>query len=219
MEHVLLESFCNFLLEKEVYSYHEYIESYLKHKEDDKHKTEARQNRSINEEVFPSVEVFTDGSVLNNGKKNSKGGYGVFIDGVYEKSFSYDQDFEGSPATNQNCELLAIHEAIEYIKKSKNKVFTIYSDSLYSIKCITLWSKAWEKNGWVNSQGETVKNQDIIKSILNNIKNLGDKKIHFVHINSHRSPPKDKNSKEYRIWRGNDLVDQLAKDGMKRNKN
>lgn len=35
---------------------------------------------------------------------------------------------------------------------------------MYSINCITTWSKAWRKNGWLTSgKKEPVKNRDLIE--------------------------------------------------------
>ena len=41
----------------------------------------------------------------------------------------------------------------------------IKTDSKYSIDCITKWSANWERNGWKTSDGNDVKNIDLIKPL------------------------------------------------------
>jgi len=160
------------------------------------------------------VEIFTDGSVINNGKRNAKGGYGVYINDCEKYSFNYEEEFEQGPATNQKTELLAIHESINIIRRRGYNNILIYSDSMYSINCIMKWSKNWIKNNWKTANGQDVKNKYIIKDIMKNIKDSG-KNISFSHVRSHRKEPSNKRSKEHRLWLGNFNADLLAKQGMK----
>ncbi|KAL5337426.1 ribonuclease H-like domain-containing protein [Aspergillus crustosus] len=45
----------------------------------------------------------------------------------------------------------------------KNKYdIMIYSDSRYAVNCITKWVYKWSNNGWMNSEGNEVANQDLI---------------------------------------------------------
>jgi ribonuclease HI len=39
----------------------------------------------------------------------------------------------------------------------------IFSDSRYAVNCMTDWVYQWESNGWINSRGEPVVNQDLIR--------------------------------------------------------
>jgi ribonuclease HI len=143
------------------------------------------------------MEIFTDGGAWNNGKTNCKAGCGIYIP---EINIRISEEFTNNP-TNQRAELYAIQKALE-ITDGHVK---IYSDSMYSIKCITLWSNNWVKNEWKNSKGENVKNQDILKKILYLVKN---RTVEFSHVKSHQKKPD--NYEEIRIWKGNLVADQLA---------
>jgi len=215
LEKLFLQSFCEFLIAKKALKFdtEKIIDKYYK-------KSETTENTKENTDTIESLDFFTDGSVINNGKRNAKGGYGVYLNDCQKYSFSYDEEFWGCPATNQNCELLAIQHAVGMIKQNINKIqnFTIYSDSLYSINCITKWAKAWKKNGWKTSTNDEVKNKEIIENIFNTISPF-EKRASFVHVRSHKTEPRDKTSKEWMIWYGNESADKLAKQGMIRERN
>lgn len=207
LERLFLESFCEFLKTKNFkINSRDIIQNFYKNRQ---------ENQENQEDNIETLEIFTDGSVINNGKRNSKGGYGVYIDDSRKFSFSYDEEFWGCPATNQNCELLALNHAVGIIKRQSNKIqnFIVYSDSMYSINCITKWCKAWKKNGWKTSNNEDVKNKEIIENIMSVVTPL-EKRISFVHVRSHTREPSNKSSKDWKMWFGNDMADKLAKKGM-----
>lgn len=70
-------------------------------------------------------------------------------------------------ATNNRAELFGIWTAINRHPKVD---LLIRTDSQYSIGCLTNWYITWEKNGWKTSKREDVENQDMIKSILSNLR-------------------------------------------------
>lgn len=149
--------------------------------------------------------IFTDGSYR---KKYNYCGYGVHFPNQELKS--YGGLFKLEPLTNQRAELYAILSAFKRVKKIlKNngniKVINIFSDSNYSINCLTNWCKIWKKNNWINSKGESVANQEIIKPILFIISNIENKGItvNFYHIYSHT------NNKDYNSL-NNEIADKLA---------
>ena len=115
--------------------------------------------------------VFTDGAAHNNGKLNCKAGVGIYIP---EKNIEISEKYENNP-TNQRAELTAIKKAIEITSEE----LIIYTDSMYSINCLTKWNDKWIKNDWKNSKKETVKNKDIIQDILIL---MNDRNIEFKHI-------------------------------------
>lgn len=149
--------------------------------------------------------VFTDGSYK---KKYNYCGYGVHFPNKEWKS--YGNVFNIKPLTNQRAELYAILSAFKRIKiivtKNPNiKTVNIYSDSQYSINCLTVWYKKWELSNWINTKGEYVKNQEIIKPIISMILDIEKQGIiiNFHHVYSHTGK-KDFNSIH------NDIVDKLA---------
>lgn len=163
-----------------------------------------------------SVIVFTDGGAINNGKKNGKAAIGVFfrIDDPRNKS----ELLPGQPQTNQRAELYAIIRALQILKNEKKEILVV-TDSMYCIKCITMWIKGWVKNNWMTSKKEPVKNKDLLVKALNTIKNLKTKKLSFMHIRSHKLPPTDKTSDEYLLWFGNYQADKLASQKLSVKKN
>jgi ribonuclease HI len=142
------------------------------------------------------IEVYTDGSCID-----SIGGYGIvyITDGV-ETEFFGQVPYE--VCTNNIAELYAIKSAVELILKynaSDKKKITIYSDSIYSIKSLTIWYSNWKKNGWRTSNGEEVKNKELIQSILTLMKEIPNLK--FQHVAGHSN------------IRCNEMADRLANRG------
>ena len=150
------------------------------------------------------IYVFTDGSCINNGKKNAKGGFGVFFGKNDMRNIS-KKFKKGETVSNNKAELTAILECLKVLTPM-NKYY-IVSDSEYSINCITKWYKSWILNGWKTSTGKDVKNKDIIQKILKELKNLD---IKFLHIESHKNPPKDRTTVQYKLWYGNYMADRLS---------
>lgn len=148
------------------------------------------------------IHIFTDGSCINNGKKNSKGGIGVFFADNDPRNIS--QELTCDKVTNQVAELTAISIALDIVKDYKDIVY-IYSDSSYCINIFVNWIKSWEKNNWRKKDGE-IKNLELIKEIHNKLKNLT---VIFKHVRSHCQEP-DKNSSGYYTWYGNNQADKLA---------
>ena len=158
----------------------------------------------INCNALDKIIVFTDGSCTNNGKKNAKAGVGVYF--PCKEFNNISEAFTQTPITNQRAELYAIYKALTTITEHHefNKII-IYSDSLYSIKCVTEWVKNWEKNNWKGSTKKPVLNQDLIRPI-NDILKRYEGKIMFKHVKAHTG-----NDTIEAIF--NDVVDKLACNG------
>jgi ribonuclease HI len=76
----------------------------------------------------------------------------------------------------------------------------IITDSNYSINCSTVWYKTWLKNGWKNSTGSDVINQDIVLDIrkLIDARDAAGVTTEFIWIKGHDNDP------------GNEAADKLA---------
>jgi len=148
--------------------------------------------------------IFTDGSCINNGKKNSYGGYGIFFGrhDLRNVSQRYDRKLK---ITNNIAELTAINECLKVMTPEVK--YYIVSDSEYSINCITKWYKGWQINGWKTAKGKPVLNKELIQDILKHMKILN---VKYLHVESHKTKPNDKKSMEYRLWYGNEMADRLA---------
>ncbi|KYH12665.1 ribonuclease HI [Neorickettsia sp. 179522] len=99
--------------------------------------------------------IYTDGACLGN---PGPGGWAAVIiqRGVGEKIISGRE----ADSTNNRMELLAVIKALESFDQKGKKV-TVYTDSTYVYRGITVWIKSWMKNEWRNSAGGAVKNKEM----------------------------------------------------------
>ena len=153
--------------------------------------------------TFDNIIAFTDGSCIRN-KSGIYCGYGIYWPNEEFKNSS--KAFEHEPLTNQRTELYAIYKTLKQVdKKCIFNKLTIYSDSEYSIKSMTIWINQWKKNGWKTANKKPVLNQDIIQKIDEILqKHVG--KIIFIHVAAHTG-------KQDYLSKCNDIADGLAKKG------
>lgn len=171
--------------------------------------------------------VYTDGSVINNTRKNyskTHGGIGVYFGENDKRNVS--KAFFEFPITNNRTEIkastLAIEKFMEYKIKKRDKSrekLVIYTDSQYLIKSITIWIHKWKKNNWKTSTGKDVLNKDLLFCLDHLINLYKDFLIvEFLFVKAHREGkniPTNKKSSAYKIWYGNMMADKLAKNGTK----
>lgn len=163
------------------------------------------------------LKIYTDGSSLGNGAKGATAGVGVyfgprdpryvsrfllsFISNRYYRNLS--EALKGVRQTNQRAELTAVLRALQLAPLDRDVL--IYSDSNYSIKCVTEWFLNWRRNGWLNASGKPVENKDIIETILTKIEErqvVGSKTL-FEWLKGHANDP------------GNEAADSLAVSGAR----
>jgi ribonuclease HI len=146
------------------------------------------------------MNIYTDGATSNNQNKHlRKGGIGVFFGDNDNRNIS--MEIKENP-TNQRMELIACIKALELIDESN---INIYTDSKYTINCVTLWYNNWKNNNWKTSKGSDVKNLELIKQLYNLVNT---KNVNFFHVKAHQKAPSDKN--KYKHWYGNKMADYLA---------
>ena len=103
--------------------------------------------------------IYTDGSTLKNGKKNSVGGIGVYFGEDDERNVSEEYM---NKATNQRTELYAVIKALQIVKDTnESRPVMIVSDSKYVVQGITDWINNWKKNGWKTAKKQPVKNKEL----------------------------------------------------------
>jgi len=127
--------------------------------------------------------VYTDGSCINNGRKNAHGGIGIYFPNKELKDLS--KPYKLGNCTNQKTELYAILTALRYIKQKlniKKYKIIIKTDSAYSINCVTKWIYKWQKNNWLTSANTIVANRDLIE-LINKYYEKYD--ITFIHVDAH----------------------------------
>lgn len=147
-----------------------------------------------------SIDIYTDGACINNGKKNAKAGIGIYI----SENQKISERITGHQ-TNQRAELFAILKTLQIIKIEDYNSINIYTDSQYSINCITKWIYGWLKNNWLDSKKKSVKNKDIIEKIYNIKKKHNN--ISFHHVYSHT------NKNDIHSI-GNSQADKLARNSL-----
>lgn len=106
-----------------------------------------------------SVEIYTDGSCLNN---PGPGGYGVVL--LYgDKRKELSGGF--SRTTNNRMEIYAVIEGLRALKKPCQA--NVYTDSQYVVNAITKgWARAWRQNNWQRNKREKAKNPDLWADLL-----------------------------------------------------
>jgi ribonuclease HI len=142
-------------------------------------------------EPKPAVfHIFADGACSDNGKRNAKAGYGVH---VYTDS-SLDISRRLLPTeqqTNNRAELRAIQAALDLIDRYDNEWKKLYSDyyiwtdSEYSINCLTKWAKGWKLHRWRKSDGKDILNLDLIQPLYDRLCLMP--RVTFKHVRSHQA--------------------------------
>ncbi|AEB11661.1 ribonuclease HI [Marinithermus hydrothermalis] len=110
----------------------------------------------------PYVEVYTDGSADRFGR----GGWAALL--RYE---GREKLLSGGEAatTNNRMELRAALEALRALKRPC--VVVVYTDSQYLQKAFAEgWLERWQRNGWRTRAGAPVKNQDLWRALLEEIR-------------------------------------------------
>ena len=128
-----------------------------------------------------SIIVYTDGSCLNNGRKNAKAGLGVYFGTDDPRNVS--ERITGLQ-TNNRAELLAILKALTILKEEMEggRKIIIYTDSKYSVLCCTTYGERMAKQGWTN-KGKCIPNVEIVKNAYNLFKRYNN--LSLAHVMAH----------------------------------
>lgn len=116
------------------------------------------------------IRVFTDGACSKNGQKGAKASYAFWIPEHKELSKADFVPSEDSQ-TNNRGELLAIYEGVKCIYDNfpaQEIDLQVYTDSMYSKNCLTVWlpgfiERNWKTSGYKGSASSDVKNRDLIE--------------------------------------------------------
>ena len=150
------------------------------------------------------MRVFTDGSCTSNGRKGAKAGFAAWFPDHPSWSSAFrvpdDQD-----QTNNRAELSAIQLAVKTLEDRGeiDSDLVIYSDSEYSINCLTSWLPGWMSRGWKTAAGKDVLHQDLLKDITSRLSKF--KSHRFVHVKAHTGGLDD-------LSKQNAVVDKMAQD-------
>lgn len=110
--------------------------------------------------------VFTDGGCSGN---PGPGGWAYVIVNPGATPPLLAKKWGAEPlTTNNRMELAAAVEALRDIKgrlAPPPGAITVFTDSQYVQKGISLWVNSWKRNGWRTSAKEPVKNQDLWQAL------------------------------------------------------
>lgn len=141
------------------------------------------------------TQVWTDGSASS---KDRTGGWAFLMrreDGREANAVGHHH-----PTTVNEMELYAIFRALWRLDLIAPAPVTITSDSNYAIGCLGKFRKGWEANEvedlltgercWLNSQGQPVKNQALIRACHARLDALREmREVTFRHVRGHSGDP------------------------------
>lgn len=143
------------------------------------------------------VRVYTDGGMRKS--ENHLGAYAFIVDDL--NGHLYKAKRAVPNVTNQQMELMALLAFLMYGKGHKDQYITIITDSKYLFNIFTKhWIDNWLENDWHLKSGNPVKNQDILKPILHEIKDY--QHLRFCWVKGHANNA------------GNNRVDSLVNQAM-----
>jgi ribonuclease HI len=148
----------------------------------------------INDNKFEDIlTIYCDGACSNN-PGNSGSGLALYYGNDSPVLLYGDFDEYG---TNNTAELKALYKALIIASEANNEnKIVIFSDSQYSIDCITKWAYSWKIKNWTKKGGE-IKNLELIQVshlLFDKIK----KNIEIRHVKGHSG------------IEGNELADRMA---------
>lgn len=131
--------------------------------------------------LIPTVDIYTDGSCLNN---PGAGGYGiVLLSGKYRKELS--GGFQHT--TNNRMEIYAVIAALRALKRSAK--VNLYTDSQYVVNAIRKgWAQKWRQNGWQRNGKEKAKNADLWQELLELCEQH---EVNFIWVKGHSGNPEN----------------------------
>mgnify|MGYP001437092749 CR=1 FL=1 len=158
--------------------------------------------------------IYTDGACSNNGRKNAKAGYGVYIS---ENNPNNISERVVGKQTNNVAEVLAIIKALELIKRNikiettkdegNNNInqditqCVIVTDSKYALRYATTLGEKYNKENWKTD----IPNKELVKQLYlltQDVKKY--KNVEFQKVEAHTGK-QDKHSL------GNEQADKLAR--------
>lgn len=156
------------------------------------------------------ISVYVDGSCLNNGKSNARGGFGGYYGHNDSRNFSFPLHAD-ERQTNNRGELKAVIHVLEHaIASHSTAPLVIHTDSRYCIDGITSWIHKWKRTDY-----KGVENVDLWKRLDAAVADwrriyatttggaIADA-VKFVHVKGHSGV------------HGNEMADRLAVEGSRK---
>lgn len=155
------------------------------------------------------IHVYCDGAVPGNGSKYAPGGIGIWFGEGHPENVA--EAYTINKPTNNRTEIYALTRTLQILARMsrqnphKKYNFSIYTDSQYTIDCLTKWMPNWKKNGWMNRKGQPVKNQKLLMNLYTAYM-TGNYNIY--HVSGHTG-----------LKDGNYYADMLANEGARKHPN
>jgi ribonuclease HI len=111
------------------------------------------------------INVFTDGSCIQSGKKKADRPAGFACVFPEYPAFNFAAKLVGTEKTNNRAEFMACITAMKIANKidtSSEKILYVYTDSELLIKSLTLWLPGWKAKNWKKADNTPVKNVDCL---------------------------------------------------------
>ena len=192
---ILLRGKLALTAQKQIISnYKRLTEFHNQSKDDDNKQQTTKKQKPVTNNQQHTLAIYCDGACQGNpGKAGS--GLAIYDNRKSNPTLLYgDYNPKG---TNNTAELKALYKALLLaLGYDGGGRVTIYSDSKYSIDCITTWAYGWKRNGWKKRGGE-IKNLDMIKlthKLYEDIK----ERVAIKHVKGHSGVE------------GNELADRMA---------
>jgi len=169
------------------------LSSFRNPKSDNSQTKETTTDTKVEQKNMQGISIYCDGACSGN---PGKAGSGIAVYSKGNKPVLYHGDYVEN-GTNNIAELNALYKAMKLCEESNPaEQITIFSDSKYSIDCITTWAYGWKAKGWKKKGGE-IKNLELIKAaheLFEGVKN----RISIKHVKGHAG------------IEGNELADRMA---------
>ena len=134
-------------------------------------------------DTLKQVEIFTDGACSGN---PGPGGWAAIL-----RYGAHEMEISGSmpQTTNNRMEVFAVISALGKLKTACS--VTVYSDSAYLVNAFNEhWLDAWQRKGWITSEGKPVENQDLWRLLLLTIRRKGHQ-VTFRKVKGHADHPEN----------------------------
>lgn len=137
-------------------------------------------------QLIDVIECWTDGS--GPSKKAVKGkevrGTGGWAALMFLVGNPFVHEISGAVenTTSSRMEITAVLKALHHIQRPST--FLMHVDSAYVVNaCRQNWFAKWQRNGWVNSKGKPVANQDLWRELMEAIE--WHEAVTFVKVKGH----------------------------------
>jgi ribonuclease HI len=149
------------------------------------------------------VRIFTDGACSKNGQQGAEASWACWFP-EHPKCSQSGRVPETESQTNQRGELMAISKGVEIALQSFTSSDTnleIYTDSMYSKNCLTIWLPNWIRKDWKNTQGLPVVHRNLIEPTATALTKF--KTFTIIHVQAHTDGTDE-------LSRNNAIVDKMA---------